>query len=186
MPPFRPFAEAIAGYGESVDPGRLRVDLGPAGAALVRIAPQLSLLLPDLGPPPALQPDEERFRLLDAAAQFFAALSAEATVLLVLDDLQWADSGTAMMMRHLARSLERRRLLLAGAYRTTETVREDPLADVLGAMQVETDCMTIRLRTLDTEAVGQLLAAEGGHRCRLHSSRPSRRTRTGIRSSPRK
>ena len=38
VPPFRPFAEAIAGYGETAGPERLRADLGPAGAALVRIA----------------------------------------------------------------------------------------------------------------------------------------------------
>ena len=120
VPPFRPFAEAIAGYGESVGPRRLRADLAPA---LVRIAPRLSELLPDLEPPPALQPDEERFRLLDAAAQFFAALSARATVLLVLDDLHWADADTALMMRHVARTCGHRRLLIAGAYRTTEAAR---------------------------------------------------------------
>jgi DNA-binding SARP family transcriptional activator len=164
VPPFLPFAEAIAGYGETAGPERLRTDLGPAGAALVRIAPRLSELLPDLGPPAALQPDDERFRLLDAGAQFFTALSGQATVLLVLDDLHWADSGTAMMMRHIARACGRHRLLIAGAYRTTETANEDLLDDMLGAMQPETACTTIRLGALNTEAVGQLLAAEAGAR----------------------
>ena len=162
VPPFRPFAEAIAGYGESVGPERLAADLGPAAAVLARIAPRLPELLPDLAPPPALQPDAERFRLLDAAAQFFTALSGRAAVLLILDDLHWADAGTAMMMRHVARSCTHRRLLIAGAYRTTEMVTEDPLADVLGALQAETECSTIPLRALGTEAVGQLVAAEAG------------------------
>jgi DNA-binding SARP family transcriptional activator len=162
VPPFLPFAEAIAGYAETAGPERLRADLGLAGAALARIAPRLSQLLPDLGLPPALQPDEERFRLLDAAAQFFAALSVRAMVLLVLDDLHWADAGTALMMRHVARSCGQRRLLIAGAYRTTETAREDLLGDMLGAMQPETECTTIRLGALDAGAVGQLLAAEAG------------------------
>ena len=163
VPPFRPFAEAIAGYGESAGPQRLRADLAPA---LVRIAPRLSELLPGLEPPPALQPDEERFRLLDAAARFFAALSARATVLLVLDDLHWADAGTAMMMRHVARTCGQRRLLIAGAYRTTEAhateAGRDPLGDALGAMQAESECTTIRLRPLSAGAIGQLLAAEAG------------------------
>jgi len=162
VPPFHPFAEAIAGYGESVGPVRLRADLAPA---LIRIAPRLSELLPDLEPPPALQPDEERFRLLDAAARFFTALSARATVLLVLDDLHWADAGTALMMRHIARTCGQRRLLIAGAYRTTEAAQDplaDPLGDALGAMQAETECTTIRLGALSAEAIGQLLAAEAG------------------------
>ena len=162
VPPFRPFAEAIAGYGELVSPRQLEADLGLAGSALARIAPRLCELLPDLAAPPPLQPDEERFRLLDAAAQFFTAVSARAAVLLVLDDLQWADAGTAMMMRHVARSCGHRRFLIAGAYRTTEVVTRDSLADVLGAMQAEAECTVIRLQALGTEAIGQLGRCGGG------------------------
>ena len=69
VPPFRPFAEAITGYGELVSLRQLEADLGLAGSALARIAPRLCELLPGLAAPPVLQPDEERFRLLDAAAQ---------------------------------------------------------------------------------------------------------------------
>ncbi|HYX62371.1 MAG TPA: BTAD domain-containing putative transcriptional regulator, partial [Streptosporangiaceae bacterium] len=162
VPPFRPFAEAITGYGELVSLRQLEADLGLAGSALARIAPRLCELLPGLAAPPVLQPDEERFRLLDAAAQFFAAVSARATVLLVLDDLQWADAGTAMMMRHVARSCANRRLLVAGAYRTTEIASQDPLADALGALQAEAGCTVLRLQALDTETIGQLVTAEAG------------------------
>jgi DNA-binding SARP family transcriptional activator len=161
-PSFLPFAEAIAGYGDVVSPRQLQADLGLGGRVLARIAPQLHELLPELTAPPALQPDEERFRMLDAAAQFLAAVSARAAVLLVLDDLQWADAGTAMMMRHVARSCGQRRVLLAGAYRTTEVVTHDPLADVLGAMQGEAECTVIMLGALGAEAIGQLAAAEAG------------------------
>ena len=56
--------------------------------------------------------------------------------------------------------------LIAGAYRTTEAhateAGRDPLGDVLGAMQAESECTTIRLRPLGAEAIGQLLAAEAG------------------------
>jgi len=160
VPPFRPFAEAIAGYGELVSPRQLRADLGLAGSALARIAPRLAELLPDLPALPPLQPDEERFRLLDAAARFFTAVSGRAAVLLVLDDLQWADADTAMMLRHVARSCGQGRVLVAGAYRTTEVATRDPLADVLGAMPAEAECTVIRLQPLDPGAIGQLVAAE--------------------------
>ena len=65
-----------------------------------------------------------------------------------------------MMLRHMARSCRHGRLLLAGAYRTTETVTPDLLGDVLGAIQAETECTVIRLRALGAEAIGQLVAAE--------------------------
>lgn len=161
-PPFGAFTEAVTGYAESVSRERLRADLGGAGSALARIAPRLAGLLPELTALPRLQPGEERFRLLDAAVQFVTALSARAVVLLVLDDLQWADAGTAMLMRHVARSCRHRRLLLAGAYRTTEAAAEELLTDVLGGLQAETECTVIQLRALGTEAVGQLVAAEAG------------------------
>ena len=67
-----------------------------------------------------------------------------------------------MMMRHVARSCGQRRVLMAGAYRTTEVVSHDPLADVLGAMQAEAECMVVLLRALGTETIGQLAAAEAG------------------------
>jgi DNA-binding SARP family transcriptional activator len=161
-PPFRPFAEMITGYADLVGPRQLSADLGPGGFALARIVPRLGELLPDLAAAPALQPDEERFRLLDAAAQFFLAVSGHATVLLMLDDLQWADAGTAMMIRHVARSCGNRPLLVAGGYRTTEVASQDRLADLLGALQAETRCSVIRLQALGREAIGQLAAAEAG------------------------
>ena len=161
-PPFRPFAEAITGYAELAGPRQLSADLGVASLALARIAPRLYELLPDLATAPALHPDEERFRLLDAAAQFFMAVSGHAAVLLILDDLQWVDAGTAMMIRHVARSCGNRPLLIAGAYRTTEVTSQDLLADVLGALQADTQCTVIRLQALGREAIGQLAAGEAG------------------------
>jgi len=90
------------------------------------------------------------------------AVSGRATVLLMLDDLQWADAGTAMMFRHVARSCGNRPLLVAGGDRTTEVASQDLLADVLGALQAETRCSVIRLQALGREAIGQLVAAEAG------------------------
>src|SRR5262249_32492989 len=69
-PPYSPFAEAFARYARDTDPAELRAALGPYGAALARIAPALSERVPDLPPLMELKPDEERWRLFDAAVQF--------------------------------------------------------------------------------------------------------------------
>src|SRR5208282_2193777 len=106
-PPFGPFSEAIAEYAHSAEPETLKRELGNGGLPLARLVPALRERLPELGEPVPLAPEEERFRLLDAVAQLLIAVSARAPLVLVLDDLHWADRGTIAMIRHVARFVAR-------------------------------------------------------------------------------
>jgi DNA-binding SARP family transcriptional activator len=157
VPPYQAFVEAITGYAAEVSPGRLRADLGPAAGPLGQLVPGLRELLPDVPTAEPLQPDEERLRLLDAVARFLAGLTAHGPVVLVLDDLQWADSSTLVTLRHIARVLVGQRLLLVGAYRTGEVGPE--LVEVLGALRTETDLTAVRLHGLDADALRGMLEA---------------------------
>jgi DNA-binding SARP family transcriptional activator len=157
VPPYQAFAEAITAYAAQVGPTRLRADLGPAAGPLAHLAPGIRELLRELPPPEPLQPDEERHRLLDAVARFLAGLSRQGPVVLVLDDLQWADASALVMLRHMARVLLGHRLLLVGAYRTGEVGPE--LVDALGALRTETEVTAVHLHGLSTDAVQQMLSA---------------------------
>ena len=66
VPPYGPFAEALAAHIREANPEELRQDLGPGAAPLARLVPVLREKLPDIPEPVALQPDEERFRLARA------------------------------------------------------------------------------------------------------------------------
>ena len=157
VPPYQAFVEAVTGYAARVGATRLRADLGPAAGPLARLVPELGELLGDVPAAEPLQPDEERLRLLDAMARFLARLSTHGPVVLVLDDLQWADASTLTTLRHIARVLVGHRLLLVGAYRSGEVSPE--LADVLGALRTETDLTAVRLRGLDADALRGMLGA---------------------------
>jgi class 3 adenylate cyclase len=137
VPPFAPFADAIDGYVKEAAAEALRADLGHSAGAIARLAPSLRDRLPDLAEPAQLQPDEERFRLLDAVSQFLIATSQRAPVVLVLDDLHWADKGTLAMLRHVARFATKHRILMLGAYRDVELDRQHPLSDALAALRRE-------------------------------------------------
>jgi ABC-type oligopeptide transport system substrate-binding subunit/DNA-binding SARP family transcriptional activator len=65
-------------------------------------------------------------QLFSQVMGFLAAVTAAGPLLLVLDDLQWADAGTASLLFHLSRSLAGSRLLLIGAYRPEEVPADDP------------------------------------------------------------
>jgi class 3 adenylate cyclase/tetratricopeptide (TPR) repeat protein len=162
-PPYLPFAEAVETLTLAAEPEELRADLGSGGPPLAQLVPALRKVLPDLPEPVSLQPDEERFRLFDAVTQLFVARSERAPLVLVLDDLHWADKGTVAMLRHLARFASRHRILVLGTYRDAEVDRAHPLTEALAALPRETSYVAIHLAGLDVEGVTQLLALAGEH-----------------------
>jgi hypothetical protein len=155
VPPYHPFVEAITGYATQVNPTRLRADLGPAAGPLAQLVPGLREALPDLPTVAPLQPDEERLRLLDAVARFLAGLTPHGPIVLVLDDLHWADPSTLMTLRHLAHVLAPHRLLLVGAYRSDEAGPE--LLDTLGALRAEAEVTTLHLHGLPSDPLRRML-----------------------------
>jgi tetratricopeptide (TPR) repeat protein len=129
--PYQPFLEALRHYFATAEAGALRGAVRDWGPELVRLVPELSRRLPDL-PPASAEPESERYRLFEAVVGLFTAISSNAPVLLVLDDLQWADRPTLLLLRHLARSPEPGHLLILVAYRTEATgeVLGDAMADL--------------------------------------------------------
>ena len=159
QPAFHAFAEAVTGYLGSSPPVR-------AAGAAVR-TPGSSPACRRIWPPasaaasrepqehPRLQPDEERMWLIDGVARFVGGLADEAPVVLVLDDLHWADASTLVLLRHLARVVADRRVLIVAAYRGAEI--GPGLLDVLGALHTDLDVSSIRLCGLDLPALTALL-----------------------------
>jgi DNA-binding SARP family transcriptional activator len=129
--PYQPFLEALRHYFSTAQPGELRRAVRDYGPELARLVPELSRRLPDL-PPASGEPESERYRLFEAVVGLFTAITTNAPVLLVLDDLQWADRPTLLLLRHLARSPEPGHLLILVAYRTEATgqVLGDAMADL--------------------------------------------------------
>ena len=155
--PFGPFAEALGEYARTAAPEVLRADLGLHAAPLTRLVPLLRERVPDLPEPVALEPAEERVRLLDAVAQSLLALAARVPTVLVLDDLHWADAGTVTLLRHVARFAPRARLLVLGAYRDVEVAAHHPLTEALGTLPRETSYEQLGLGGLDPAAIKELV-----------------------------
>src|SRR5262249_26064675 len=126
-------------------------------APLTRLLPLLRERLPDLPEPVPLEPSEERIRLLDAVTQSLLAVAARVPTVLVLDDLHWADAGTVMLLRHVARFAPRARLLVLGAYRDVEVAAHHPLTEALGTLPQETSYEQLGLGGLDAATVRALV-----------------------------
>ncbi|MBW3659659.1 MAG: ATP-binding protein [Actinobacteria bacterium] len=74
---------------------------------------------------------DARFRVFERVVDEVVTASRERTVVIVLDDLQWADPGSLELLRFLARTLHGAPVLVLGTYRHTEAGAGSPLADVL-------------------------------------------------------
>jgi DNA-binding SARP family transcriptional activator len=157
QPACHAFAEALDGYVTSLSPVEREREIAPFADVLVRLVPRLCEHGVQVGEQPVLAPDEDRMRLLDGVARFVTALSARKPVLLVLDDLHWADASTLVMLRHVARVAAGQRLMIVTAYRADEAGPH--LRDTLGALRTDVDTTSVRLCGLDSSSIGELLGA---------------------------
>ncbi len=134
--PYQPFLEALRHYVLGVPLSELRATTREYGAEVARLIPELRRRAPDLPAPVSAEPDTDRYRLFEAVVGLLDEMSARAPVMLVLEDLQWADRPTLLLLRHLARAPHPARLLILGAYRVTETTA-DGFADALAELRHE-------------------------------------------------
>jgi class 3 adenylate cyclase/tetratricopeptide (TPR) repeat protein len=157
--PYQPFVEALRHYAFNAAERRL----GRYGGDLTRLVPELTDLIGGLPEPLRSDPETERYRLFDALAGWLSDVSAEAPVLLVLDDLHWAAKPTLLLLRHVLRSAEPLRLLVVGTYRDSEVGRGHPLSDLLAELRRDGEVERLALSGLDAAAVTAFVEAAAGH-----------------------
>ncbi len=112
---------------------------------------------PDVPANPPLDPQAEQYRLYASVAAFCADLSQRAPLMLVLEDVHWADSGTLALLRYLARSTRRRRLLIIATYREVELDQSRPFQNVLLDLNRERLATRMKLPRLDREQTRKVL-----------------------------
>ena len=154
---YQPFVEAFARYVAAVSPEVLRGQVGPHGGELARLVPELAGRLPDLAEPARVDAGDERFRLFEAAAALLANASRSWPVVLVLEDLHWADKPTALLLTHVVRAIQGHRVLVVGTYRETEL--GEPLVSVLADLHRERAVERLRLGSLNRGDVATMISS---------------------------
>ena len=86
-PAYWPWLQALRSYIQQSDPDSLRLMMGLGAADIAEIVPEINLIVPDLTPPPTLEPEEARFRLFDSIVAFLKRAAQSEPLVLVLDDL---------------------------------------------------------------------------------------------------
>lgn len=130
-------------------------------ADLLTLAPHLRSYHPSIPPNPPLDPQFEQQRIFDSFASWCEALAAHTPLLLLVEDVHWADGGTLALLRHLARRARKARLLLLMTYRDTEVESDEahPLNAILLDLNRERLAEHLNLARLSREHTRDLLAA---------------------------
>ena len=163
-PPYWPWVQAIRSYVRDVDPEQLRSEMGAGAADIGQVVSDLADRLPGLEAPPQLEPEQARFRLFDSITDFLKSAGRRQPLVLVLDDLHWADHPSLLLLEFVAKELGNARLMVIGTYRDVELSRQHPLSQSLRELtrSAAGGFQRVLLRGLGQEDVGRFIELVSG------------------------
>ncbi|HEV8374019.1 MAG TPA: AAA family ATPase, partial [Actinomycetota bacterium] len=157
--PYVPFVDAFRDLG--VRPGEAEL-----AVPMVAVMPSLGRLLPELGGErtPSSPPGDgfERVQLFDGVLTLLTRLSELAPLLLIIEDLHWADSSTRDLLAFLVRTLRAGRVAVVASYRSDELHRRHPLRPLLAELVRVPDLERVELAPFSRGELAEHLAAIAG------------------------
>jgi DNA-binding NarL/FixJ family response regulator len=156
--PYGPFVEAIDQLMRDVDDGTLLGELGAPGEELARLVPGLGHRVDERPLPVAVDPDTERHRLHGAIGDLLAAAGRRAPLVVVIEDVHWADTPTLLLLRHLARGAAEARALVVTTFRDTEAEVPEALSAALVDLRRSEGVVRLRLGGLTADEIGEFVA----------------------------
>jgi DNA-binding CsgD family transcriptional regulator len=162
-PPYWPWTQMLRTYvqGRSVD--QLRTEMAAGAEDIAAIVPEVREHWPDLPATPHFEdPEQARFRLFDSVTTFLHNAAHHTPLVLILDNLHWADKPSLLLLEFLALELRRSRLLVLGTYRDVELSRQHPLSETLGELTREQPLQRLLLHGLSHEDVTHFITLTTG------------------------
>jgi len=161
-PAFWPWLQIVRSYAQEMEPEKLLSTMGPGAADIAQVVSEIKERLPDLPAPPPLEPEQARFRLFDSVTTFLKNASKLQALVVILDDLHWADKPSLLLLQFLARELKDASILVIGTYRDMELGRQHPLSQTLGELSRQGLSARIVLRGLTEQDVARFIEMTTG------------------------
>ncbi|MBI4219476.1 MAG: AAA family ATPase [Chloroflexi bacterium] len=162
-PPYWPWVQVIRTHVASASPEVLRAELGKSAGVIVEAVPEMVDLLPGVDPAPRLEDmDAARFRLFETVSSFIRRAASTRPVVIVLDNLHWADASSLRLLEYVAQAIEEARLLIVCIYRDTGVDRSHPLLRSLGELTRQRRFVRVLLRGLVEEETCRVMENVGG------------------------
>ena len=160
---YQPFVEALNHLVVHADEELLNEHVLAHGGALLGLAPALAIRVPGTPSMQGGDPDSERFRLFDAVVGLLSLVAERSGLLMVLDDLHWADKASLQLLRHIAGAGQLKRTMILATYRDSELSAGSLLSDTLASLRREVDTTRIDLQGLADFEIVQMMERVAGH-----------------------
>lgn len=154
--PYLPLVEAIGNYLATIELSAVKKRLGRLSRELGQLFPQIEADRPayDRG-----EPGQARLWLFEAILALLSMAADPGGLLLVVEDLHWADASTRELLDYLARRLRHTRVAVLVTYRSDEVQRGHPLLPHLQAWERAGMAMVVELRPLPAQDVASMVSA---------------------------
>ena len=160
-PPFGPFAETVEQSLRLV-PQAVRAALGDLAPEVATMAPVLRRVFRDIPEAPAVPSDQRRRLLFNAYLEYLRHGTEKSAVVMLLDDLQWADEASLELLLHIAPHLPTMRLFVVGTYRDADLDTYHPFTRTLETLLRQRFAIRVTVKRLSEQAVEQMLATMSG------------------------
>ncbi|MGA2769071.1 MAG: tetratricopeptide repeat protein [Candidatus Bathyarchaeia archaeon] len=157
VPPYVLWSEVIRDYLENSSPEQLYRVVGFYPAEVAKLVPELGQKLRTIPQSFPISPEQEQNRLFEAVSQFITNISREVPLLVVLDDLQWTDPSSLLLLHYMARGVQKTPLLLLGAYRSTDIDAKHPLTPVLTELNRERIPQSVSLKRMSLNDISEMI-----------------------------
>ncbi len=160
--PLGPWSEALDHLARHAPDELMVAHVADWGDALSEVSLAVAARVGVSSNAPSSDPEAGRRRLFAAAIDLVDRVAALHPVLLVLDDLHWADASSLLLLRNYVQHAKPGNVLIVGTYRDTDLDRKHPLSGVLADFRRETGVERIALRGLDGDELLDYLTSAGG------------------------
>ncbi len=157
-PPYWPWIQVLRFSLANLTPETLHVHAHAAGPHLVQLVPELRERVRDLPSLVQLPPDEARFQLFDAVASYLRVFAASQPVLLILDDVHWADEASLLLLQFMVQQIQTIGAVIIATYRNVEVGRQHPLARTLATLARDTTTQRLVMRGFTQAEVARCMA----------------------------
>jgi class 3 adenylate cyclase len=161
--PYQAFVQALDHFVTHAPADVLETHVDEHRGELARLVPTLVRQVPGCPPATTTDPDSEKYLTFGAVVGLLSLAARQQTVLLVLEDLHWADRPTLQLLRHLTAVPELGAVMVVGTYRTTDIGPDHPLTETLAVLRREPGVTRVELDGLSSASVNELVTTLAGH-----------------------
>ncbi|RPI47489.1 MAG: helix-turn-helix transcriptional regulator [Betaproteobacteria bacterium] len=161
-PPYWPWQQLLRGYLEAKEGTALAPSLKDAVSHIAELAPEIARRGVGAEAARSSDPMQSRYRLFDALAEFWKRAAAAEPLLLIIDNVHWADPSSLRLLEFLAPEITSSRLLVLITYRDIELTRAHPLSSTLGELAKQPLFQRLKLGGLSLADTSRFIEAAIG------------------------